>query len=411
MTGPKPTILRKLFFAVSSAALIAAGYLLHAGASDKSESLPLPAFAGGTKAITRTPIVGKPRRKYAEIFIPGEEKLGDGELRVTVLGSGNPWVTRGQASASILVEVGNADRDLLVFDLGSGALANFASLKLPVNKLDKVFLTHLHADHTSDLFTLVGSYAKVGRADGPVYLWGPSGTEPRLGTRHFAGAVEEALAWDTEAGRGPINPDSMKIVVSEFDFSQTQVVYEQNGVKVTAFPVVHALSGAVGYRLDFAGLSFVFSGDARPSWPLVRACEGGVDLLIHECFPPAAVLAAESGLSIERATIARQAAHTSPKAAGKVFQLVKPRMAGLWHTLLSPQVIPLVFSELSAAYDGPVVQTQDLTVFNVTKEAVVARQAKVLDQLPPIPGVPRVDYTPVQTAPPAWWAEAIIPVD
>ena len=127
----------------------------------KSTSLPVPAFAGGTKAITLTPVVGTPRREYAEMFIPGEEKLEDGEMRVTVLGSGNPWVTRGQASSSILVEVGNAERDLLVFDLGSGSLANYASLKLPVNKLDKVFLSHLHADHTSDLLTLVGSYAKV----------------------------------------------------------------------------------------------------------------------------------------------------------------------------------------------------------------------------------------------------------
>jgi ribonuclease Z len=65
---------------------------------------------------------------------------------VTVLGSGNPWVTRAQASGSILVEVGNPERDLLIFDLGSGSLANYASLKLPVNTLDKVFLTHLHAD-------------------------------------------------------------------------------------------------------------------------------------------------------------------------------------------------------------------------------------------------------------------------
>ena len=55
--------------------------------------------------------------------------------------------------------------------------------------------------------------------------------------------------------------------------------------------------------------------------------------------------------------------------------------------------------------------TQDLTVFNVTKEAVVARQAKVSDQLLPIPGVPSVDYTPVEQTPPAGWAEAIIPVD
>ena len=311
----------------------------------KSMSLPLPVFAGGTKAITMTPVVGTPRRKYAEMFIPGEEKVEDGEMRVTVLGSGNPWVTRGQAAPSILVEVGNAERDLLVFDLGSGSLANYASLKLPVNKLNKVFLTHLHADHMGDLITLAGSFAKVGRADGPIYVWGPSGTEPRLGTRHFVESIEEALAWDTEAGRGPINPDSMKIVVSEFDFSQTQVVYDKNGVKVTSFPVVHALSGAVGYRIDFADLSFVFSGDTRACWPLVHACKGGVDLLIHECFPPAAALAAATGLSIERATIALNAAHTTPQAAGKVFGLVKPRMAGLWHTLLSPQIIPLVFSE------------------------------------------------------------------
>jgi ribonuclease Z len=199
-------------------------------------------------------------------------------------------------------------------------------------------------------------------------------------------------------------------VVSEFDYSQIQVVYDENGVKVTSFPVVHALSGAVGYRLDFAGLSFGFSGDTRACLPLVRAC-GGVDLLIHECFPPAAALVAASGLSIERATIALNAAHTSPKAAGKVFGLAKPRVAGLYHTLLSHQVIQMVFSELGSVYNGPVVQTQDLTVFNLTKAAVVARQAKLFDQLPPTPGVQRVAFTPVVVPPPAWWAEALIPLE
>jgi ribonuclease Z len=378
-------------------------------------TLPAPAFMGGTKAITLTPVVGTPRRQYAEMFVPGEEVLEDGELRVTVLGSGNPWNTRAQASASIMVEVGNAgfgkaEHDILLFDIGSGSLANYASLKLPVNALNKVFLTHLHADHMGDLVTLSGSWSKVGRADGPVYVWGPSGTEPRLGTRHFVESIEESLAWDTAAGGGAINPESMKIVASEFDFSKTQVVYEQNGVKVTSFPVVHALSGAVGYRLDFAGLSFGFSGDTRACRPLVRAC-AGVDLLIHECFPPAAALAAASGLSIERATIALNAAHTSPTAAGKVFNLAKPRVAGLYHTLLSPQVINMVFSELGGVYHGPVVQTQDLTVFNVTKEAVVARQAKQFDQLPPTPGKQRAAFSPVAVPPPDWWAEALIPLD
>jgi ribonuclease Z len=374
---------------------------------NESNSLPLPSFAGGTKAITLTPVVGKPGREYAEMFIPGEEKIEDGEMRVTVLGSGNPWPTRAQASASILVEIGNLERDIFLFDLGTGSISNYASLKLPVNALNKVFITHLHADHTGDMLTLSGSFSKVGRADGPVYVRGPSGSEPRLGTKHFCTAIEEALAWNNAADKGAINPDSMRIEVSEFDYSKTQVVYDANGVKVTSFPVVHCISGAVGYRLDFAGLSFGFSGDTRPSWPLVRVCED-VDLLIHECFPPAKVLAASSGLSIERANIAINAAHTSPKGAGKVFGLVKPRMAGLWHTLISPQITPMIFEELKNEYGGPVVQTQDLTVFNITKESVVARQAKQFDQLPPIPGKMRVPYTPVVEEPPEWWAESII---
>jgi hypothetical protein len=58
-------------------------------------SLPVPAFAGGTKAITLTPVVGALRREYAEMFIPGAEEIEDG--------------------------------------------------------------THLHADHTGDLITLSGS--------------------------------------------------------------------------------------------------------------------------------------------------------------------------------------------------------------------------------------------------------------
>lgn len=343
--------------------------------------------------------------------MPGAEALADGELRVTVLGSGNPWVTRAQASASILVEVGNAERDLLVLDLGSGSLANFAGLGLPVNKLDKVFLTHLHADHTPDLITLFGSYRKSGRSDRGVEVWGPSGAEPRFGTRHFVEAIRETCNWDSESTRGIHAPESFDLSVTEFDFAETQVVYERNGVTITAFPVIHALNGAVGYRIDFVGLTVVHSGDTSPGWPLVRACEGDVDLLIHECFPPPAVLAETMDMSVEQATVIVNTAHTTPRSAGKVFDLVKPRMAGLWHTLLAPSVIPLIFAELRKVYDGPVVQTQDLTVFNVTEDAVVARQAQVEAQPQPIPGEPRAASQPPHFVEPDWWAQERIPID
>jgi hypothetical protein len=46
-----------------------------------SEPIPLPAptFAGVTQAITTTPVVGRPSREYAEVFVPGEEELADGD--------------------------------------------------------------------------------------------------------------------------------------------------------------------------------------------------------------------------------------------------------------------------------------------------------------------------------------------
>lgn len=378
--------------------------------SSNSTTLPSPTFAGGTKAITTTPIVGTPRRTYAEVFVPGTEELEDGELRVTVLGSGNPWVTRAQASASILVEVGNPERDLFVLDLGSGSLANFASLRLPLNKLDKVFLTHLHADHIPDLITLFGSYRKSGRADRAVRVWGPSGSEPRFGTAHFVAAIKEACNWDSESTRSIHLAESFEMPVTEFDFHQQQVVYEEHGVTITAFPVIHAIDGAVGYRVDFAGVSFAHSGDTRPCKTLVRACEG-VDLLVHECFPPPQVIAAAMNVSVERATLILNAAHTIPTTAGKVFALVKPRLAGLWHTQLIPAAIPLMFEGVRRFYDGPVVQTQDLTVFNVTKEAVIARQAQVEAQPLPVLGEPRTEPKSEKPPEPAWWAEELITVD
>ena len=81
----------------------------------------------------------------------------------------------------MLIEVGNPERDLFFFDLGSGSLANFNGLRLPVTATTKVFLSHLHADHVGDMPTLLWSLAKAGRRD-PVEVWGPAGEHRALGT-------------------------------------------------------------------------------------------------------------------------------------------------------------------------------------------------------------------------------------
>ena len=105
------------------------------------------AFEGSTEPLTSTPIDGEPETPYPETLVHNAEELAQGEIRVTVLGSGDPFVKIGQASASILMEVGNEEKDMFFFDVGSGSLANFNGLQLPVTSTNKVFLTHLHAVH------------------------------------------------------------------------------------------------------------------------------------------------------------------------------------------------------------------------------------------------------------------------
>jgi hypothetical protein len=68
------------------------------------------AYEGGAAPLTTTSVVGTPSRAYPTVLEAGTEALATDEIRVTVLGSGDPFVKRGQASASVLVEVGNQQR-------------------------------------------------------------------------------------------------------------------------------------------------------------------------------------------------------------------------------------------------------------------------------------------------------------
>jgi len=374
--------------------------------SHPSHGLPALSYLGGSEPLTATPVVGEPARERPRMYQPGTEPLLPGELRVTVLGSGDPWIRRSQASGSLMIEAGNPEHDFFFFDLGSGALANFTSLMLPVESTTKVFLSHLHADHIGDLPGLIGSLAKSGRID-PVEVWGGGSEDPELGLTAFVEHLGKALAWDTASVRGVRPTSGFAMLAREIPYDRPETIYERNGVTISCFPAIHGLSGAVGYSVAYAGLKVVFSGDTRPCKHVVEAA-AGADLLVHECFQSPAVFAREMGLPLAKAQEITRLAHTIPEQLGKILDLTKPRMGALWHLDVTPGV-EAVLDEIGATYREAVTVTQDLTVFNVTKDAVVARQAKVNDAAPPVHGrsttQPSLDPLP---EPPAWWAEALL---
>jgi len=332
-----------------------------------------PVISGGTLPITETPIIGNPEKEFPKNYVPGTEELAEDEIRLTFLGTGMPFPTRNQAAAGVLMEFGNGD--ILMFDVGSGTVANFNSMKISPAELTKFFITHLHTDHQGDMDMFWAQGMPFGRIL-PIQVWGPTGEGHALGTQAFVDGMLAANYWDLLSREGTVPSSGAEVITHEFDWATTQVVYDENGITVTSFPAIHAMAGATSYRIDWNGMSIVYSGDTRINNFMVEQGQN-VDLLIHESFIPAEILSEKTGMTLENAMIIVNEIHTPPKAAGVVFELTQPKMAVMYHVWVTEETIPTIFDDLRIPYLGPVTLAQDLTVFNLTPDSIVVRQALV----------------------------------
>ena len=333
--------------------------------------------AGG---VVKSPTGIAPERY---VYYPGTEELGQNEIRIIACGTGLPAARRGQAASCFLIELGNGDKFL--FDIGSGSMANIASLMIPMDMLTKVFISHLHTDHWGDLASLWAGGWTSGRS-GPLEVWGPSGAREDMGTKYAIDGFMRTYNWDYMTRAVLISPVPGKIEVHEFDYKgENKIIYQENGVTVRSWPAIHGGDGPVSLSLEWNGMKIVYSGDTTPTkWTLKYAMDA--DVVIHEVMPMPEDMVKFYNQPPERAIRATCGFHTCPPSFGKVMSEIKPRHAIAFHWFNEEGTRYNQFEGIRSTYDGPLSMATDMMVWNITKEKIIERMAVSTDEAWDVPG-------------------------
>ncbi|MGA2769487.1 MAG: MBL fold metallo-hydrolase [Bryobacteraceae bacterium] len=275
--------------------------------------------------------------------------------QVVILGTGTPRAEPDRSGPAVAVIYNGR---AYLFDSGPGVVRRAAAaagrLKIPAlqaPRLNRVFLTHLHSDHTLGLPDLIFSPWVLGRKE-PLDLYGPKGTTA------MAGYIEAAWEQDIDVrvhGLEHANTTGYQVTAHDVEAG---VVYREGDLKVTAFAVHHgSWPQAFGYRIDTPDRSIVISGDCAPSPALVDACHG-CDVLLHEVYSLVDANRPEPGWMEYLREF-----HTSSTELAQIAAQAKPKLLVLYHQLIRGTTDKALLKDVRKNYRGRVVSAHDLDLY------------------------------------------------
>jgi len=267
--------------------------------------------------------------------------------KIILLGTGNPNPDPERYGPSVAITVNDA---LYMVDCGAGVVRRLAAAGILVSKISRVFLTHLHSDHTigyPDVILTPG----VNERSEPLEVYGPKGLTDM--TKHIIAAYKVDIRERIE-GLEPANKDGYIVHTHEI---AEGVVYTDNNLQVEAFLVDHGSLESYGYKFVLPDRKVVISGDTCLSENLIKYAKD-CDILIHEVY-------SAEGLTkrTEEWRKYHSAVHTSTRELTEIVRKVKPKLLILYHQLFMNQTEDELLQEITKLYDGKVVSGNDLDVF------------------------------------------------
>ncbi len=294
------------------------------------------------------------------VFLGSAESLRAQEIVVTLLGTGSPTPAMDRFGPSTLVQAGT---QTLIFDVGRGAHQRLSQVGIAAGQVDAIFLTHLHSDHIVGIPDVWLTGWLISARTRPWDIFGPTGTIQMMASLKQAFAVD--LQVRVEENAGQLSATGAQINARDIE---PAVVYERDGVRVTAIRVDHrAIAPAYGYRVDYRGRSVVLSGDTQVSPELIKAA-AGTDLLIHEIYQ-----ASDAVLKQNPRTAIVKTFHVDAAEAGTVFQQVRPKLAVYSHIVLRGVDLAEVIRRTRTTYAGPLAVGEDLMRFVIGEDVAVYR--------------------------------------
>jgi len=278
--------------------------------------------------------------------------------KVVMLGTGTPNPSPSHSGPSVAIVVNETP---YIVDFGPGVVRQAAAVSptyggsikgLAVNKIKRAFLTHLHSDHTAGYADLILTPWVMGRNE-PLEVYGPEGIN------NMTSKLLEAYAEDIRYrlyGYEPANDQGWR--VNSHEILQEGTVYQDENVKVEAFPVPHGTwPNAWGYRFTTPDRVIVISGDTSPSEKVFEYARGA-DILIHEVYYKKAY---DKKDVFWKNYHARN--HTSTYELADIASEAKPALVVLYHMLYWGGTDEDLLNEIAQGYKGKVVVGHDLDVF------------------------------------------------